>query len=572
MNNTEHSSCFNSFPLEHIRQLTIGTDYSGAPPSLAWPSSPKIETLWLCHTNSNGIYSVAEPHTDLFSTAAYPSQSKPEVILKQVSTFAEPVTRRNWQITGCCKPQGLTTNNSSYNQHKCRETKFKEGTWTQLALPNTMLYSSVDEISSEKFAPQAKCNQDQSLPSNYGLDITSLSDGNLRSFTLSANEHGIMQASPSKELVGSCLIPSDIPYPSDRPCPCLITHPCNRPNYMATSLQGTPILKDNADMVLPSHDGSQLHLERLVNAECAVCGDSASCQHYGVRTCEGCKGFFKRTVQKNALYACLVNGSCPMDKRRRNRCQFCRFQKCLAVGMQRQVVRTNNLKGRRGRLPSRRRSCSSRGETSQPSYVPDLQLGTMMPMSDTERAALCFALLSASAHTSRTWSAALPGFSTLCLRDRQLLLDTSLIPLFALRLACCSDPVQGRLVLCSGLLLWPNQGSEVFGEWLEELLDFVSSLHSLRADVAVCACLAALVLYTDQSGLEEPNRVEVMPACSETCLQLPSPSVMALLKHLQTQCKSGARRLLYLKLSQPLPLPTCLERVLSTTKPCLDNF
>lgn len=23
---------------------------------------------------------------------------------------------------------------------------------------------------------------------------------------------------------------------------------------------------------------------------CAVCGDTAACQHYGVRTCEGCKG------------------------------------------------------------------------------------------------------------------------------------------------------------------------------------------------------------------------------------------------------------------------------------------
>lgn len=32
---------------------------------------------------------------------------------------------------------------------------------------------------------------------------------------------------------------------------------------------------------------------------CAVCGDSASCQHYGVRTCEGCKGFFKVSCSKN---------------------------------------------------------------------------------------------------------------------------------------------------------------------------------------------------------------------------------------------------------------------------------
>jgi nuclear receptor subfamily 4 group A protein 2 len=89
---------------------------------------------------------------------------------------------------------------------------------------------------------------------------------------------------------------------------------------------------------------------------CAVCGDNAACQHYGVHTCEGCKGFFKRTVQKNAKYVCLAERVCPVDKRRRNRCQFCRFQKCLNVGMVKEVVRTDGLKGRRGRLPSKPKS------------------------------------------------------------------------------------------------------------------------------------------------------------------------------------------------------------------------
>ena len=92
----------------------------------------------------------------------------------------------------------------------------------------------------------------------------------------------------------------------------------------------------------------------------------AACQHYGVRTCEGCKGFFKRTVQKNAKYVCLADKNCPVDKRRRNRCQFCRFQKCLAVGMVKEVVRTDSLKGRRGRLPTKPRGSQEASQPQQP--------------------------------------------------------------------------------------------------------------------------------------------------------------------------------------------------------------
>ena len=59
-------------------------------------------------------------------------------------------------------------------------------------------------------------------------------------------------------------------------------------------------------------------------------------KHYGVYSCEGCKGFFKRTVRKDLTYTCRDNKDCMVDKRQRNRCQYCRYQKCLAMGMKRE--------------------------------------------------------------------------------------------------------------------------------------------------------------------------------------------------------------------------------------------
>ncbi|CAH8875327.1 unnamed protein product [Trichobilharzia szidati] len=71
---------------------------------------------------------------------------------------------------------------------------------------------------------------------------------------------------------------------------------------------------------------------------CSICSDRASGKHYGVISCEGCKGFFKRTVRKELTYICRDNQDCQIDKRLRNRCQYCRYQKCLRVGMRREAV------------------------------------------------------------------------------------------------------------------------------------------------------------------------------------------------------------------------------------------
>ena len=57
---------------------------------------------------------------------------------------------------------------------------------------------------------------------------------------------------------------------------------------------------------------------------CSICGDRASGKHYGVYSCEGCKGYFKKTVRKELTYACRENQNCIIDKRQRNRCQYCR--------------------------------------------------------------------------------------------------------------------------------------------------------------------------------------------------------------------------------------------------------
>ena len=82
-----------------------------------------------------------------------------------------------------------------------------------------------------------------------------------------------------------------------------------------------------------------LKLKGMSNPEaedvCAVCGAQSTGYHYGCYACEGCKSFFKRTVQKNLSdkYKCQGDGNCEITQETRAKCQACRLKKCLSVGM-----------------------------------------------------------------------------------------------------------------------------------------------------------------------------------------------------------------------------------------------
>uniref|UniRef100_A0A672PY93 Nuclear receptor ROR-gamma-like n=1 Tax=Sinocyclocheilus grahami TaxID=75366 RepID=A0A672PY93_SINGR len=85
---------------------------------------------------------------------------------------------------------------------------------------------------------------------------------------------------------------------------------------------------------------------RIEVIPCKICGDKSSGVHYGVITCEGCKGFFRRSQSSSVQYSCSRQSNCPIDRASRNRCQSCRLKKCVTQGMSRDAVKFGRMSKR----------------------------------------------------------------------------------------------------------------------------------------------------------------------------------------------------------------------------------
>ncbi|RNA04463.1 Nuclear hormone receptor [Brachionus plicatilis] len=80
--------------------------------------------------------------------------------------------------------------------------------------------------------------------------------------------------------------------------------------------------------------------------QCRVCGDRATGIHYGVASCEGCKGFFKRSLSRHKIYVCRGSKNCRVESKERKKCKYCRWKSCISSGMSLMDIRI-------GRIPNR---------------------------------------------------------------------------------------------------------------------------------------------------------------------------------------------------------------------------
>uniref|UniRef100_A0A3B5MLW5 Nuclear receptor subfamily 1, group I, member 2 n=1 Tax=Xiphophorus couchianus TaxID=32473 RepID=A0A3B5MLW5_9TELE len=110
---------------------------------------------------------------------------------------------------------------------------------------------------------------------------------------------------------------------------------------------------------------------------CGVCGDLAKGYHFNALTCEGCKGFFRRAINRSMQLRCPFLNKCIITKNNRRSCQACRFRKCQAIGMRKDMVMSEEAVLERRIRIKKKKMCNTTAElsTQQERVVEELLCG-----------------------------------------------------------------------------------------------------------------------------------------------------------------------------------------------------
>uniref|UniRef100_A0A3Q3FTG3 Estrogen receptor n=1 Tax=Labrus bergylta TaxID=56723 RepID=A0A3Q3FTG3_9LABR len=357
---------------------------------------------------------------------------------------------------------------------------------------------------------------------------------------------------------------------------------------------------------------------------CAVCSDYASGYHYGVWSCEGCKAFFKRSIQGHNDYMCPATNQCTIDRNRRKSCQACRLRKCYEVGMMKGGVRKDRgrvlrrdkrrtgttdkdkvHKGQRTVPPQDRRKHSSiygGGKSTVISMPPDQVL---LLLQGAEPPILCSRQKLSRPYTEVTmmtlltsmadkelvhmiaWAKKLPGFLQLTLHDQVQLLESSWLEVLMIGLIWRSIHCPGKLIFAQDLILDRSEGNCVEGmaEIFDMLLATASRFRILKLKPEEFVCLKAIILlnsgaFSFCTGTMEPlhdsaavqNMLDIITdalihhisqsGCSAHQQSRRQAQLLLLLSHIRHMSNKGMEHLYSMKCKNKVPLYDLLLEML----------
>ncbi|XP_072822154.1 estrogen receptor isoform X1 [Vicugna pacos] len=313
---------------------------------------------------------------------------------------------------------------------------------------------------------------------------------------------------------------------------------------------------------------------------CAVCNDYASGYHYGVWSCEGCKAFFKRSIQGHNDYMCPATNQCTIDKNRRKSCQACRLRKCYEVGMMKGGIRKDRRGGRMLKHKRQRDDGEGRSETvlsgdmraanlwpspllikhtkkNSPvlSLTADQMISALLeaeppviyseydptrPFNEASMMGLLTNLADRELVHMINWAKRVPGFVDLTLHDQVHLLECAWLEILMIGLVWRSMEHPGKLLFAPNLLLDRNQGKCVEGmvEIFDMLLATSSRFRMMNLQGEEFVCLKSIILlnsgvYTFLSStlksLEEKDHIHrVLDKIIDTLIHLMAKAGLSL--------------------------------------------
>ncbi|XP_018332648.1 hepatocyte nuclear factor 4-beta isoform X2 [Agrilus planipennis] len=276
----------------------------------------------------------------------------------------------------------------------------------------------------------------------------------------------------------------------------------------------------------------------VLSQHCAICGDRATGKHYGAASCDGCKGFFRRSVRKNHLYTCRFSRNCVVDKDKRNQCRYCRLRKCFKAGMKKEAVQNE-----RDRISCRRPSYEDNTQGNGLSVSSLLnaemlsrQVGAALeqmgssPVNDYDLSNKQLASINDVCDSMKQqllilveWAKYIPAFTELQLDDQVALLRAHAGEHLLLGLARRSMHLKDILLLGNNCIITKHcpvvvlpdsrmspdlDISRVGSRIIDEL---VKPMTEVQVDDTEFACLKAIVFFDPNAkGLSEPQRIKAL--------------------------------------------------------------